>query len=238
MKVSELFKNLSYGELSNLAISEEGSGNIVDNKQPQIIQYANEGLIRLFSRFNLRQKDVIVELYPHITYYYLRSRFAVSHPSSNEPYRYIRDREGDPFIDDVIKILDVKDIYGNKRVLNDVLDNYSVFTPQPDIIQILDPKSGALLFVTYQARHPVLDTDSASSSFMDQDIDVPFFCEGALFNFIGHKVYCHMNGPENTTKSQELLQNYELICAEIEQKDLMNQTFSTNQHKLEQKGFV
>jgi hypothetical protein len=41
MKIVDLFRQLSFGELSNLALGNSGSGTIVDEKQPQLVQYVN-----------------------------------------------------------------------------------------------------------------------------------------------------------------------------------------------------
>ena len=42
MTIAELFQSLSYGELSNLALSLEGSGEIRSKDQPRILQAADE----------------------------------------------------------------------------------------------------------------------------------------------------------------------------------------------------
>ena len=40
MNIEDLFRNLSYGELSNLALSGEGLGTIVESARPKIVMYA------------------------------------------------------------------------------------------------------------------------------------------------------------------------------------------------------
>jgi hypothetical protein len=234
MKIAELFRRLAFGELSNLSIN-NGDGTLSEEKHPQIVQYTNEGLLRIFSRFVLKEKLLLLEQREQITNYHLKLQFSEA-SGSDEPYPYIKDLPGDPFKGDVIKILSVYDEYGRLRVLNDQSDGNSFFTPQPDTLQIPNPEEGRPLSVTYQARHWVLD--DRPGHIINQIIEVPFSLEGALQNFIGYKTYCHMNGEENIVKGQEYLAAYEAICVDIEQRDLVNQSFHTSHQKLEQRGFV
>jgi hypothetical protein len=254
MKISDLFRRLSYGELSNLAISAEGSGTLVETKHAQIIQYANEGLLRLFSRFNLREKHLLIEQVAHITNYHLKVEYVeranvltpvlpLAEPAEFPPlvqFKYIKDRVDDPFEEDVIRILEVHDSLGNKFVLNDHGRPESLFTPQPDVLQVPNPVVGQALGIKYQARHPILRHEALNEDddIQDQEIELPFYLEGALQAFIGSKVYSHMATQESLIKSQEYSRTFELICLETEQKDLVNQTFSTSHNKFYQRGFV
>jgi hypothetical protein len=245
MRISDLFRRLSYGELSNLAISGEGSGTLVEAKHPQIIQYTNEGLTRLFTRFNLRQNDVIIEQVAHITNYHLRKRFAESVAGDdgdpdNIAHPYIKDLAHEPFEEDVIRILEVHDSYGIERVLNDKGRPDSLFTPQPDLLQVPRPIDGQALSILYQARHPILRHEKIreDENLLQQRVDIPVYLEGALQAFVASQVYGHMNTQESTMKGQEYLSVCEAICLEVEDKDTVNQTFDTTHYKLSQRGFV
>lgn len=235
MRILELFRLLSYGELSNLDLSVEGSGSIKKERQPQLINYINEGLLKLHSRFPLIQKNLIVELQSTIITYPLKLEYAESVGSDVE-YPFIKDRPDQPFAGDVIKILEVHSSCGSELPLNDKGNPHSLFTPQPDVLQVPYPKAGLVLGVQYQARHPLLLVQGRD--LLEQKIEIPFFLEAALQNYVAHKVFSHMNGPENTAKSQEFMSHYETICVDIELRDLVNQSFGTTQHKLEMRGFV
>jgi len=240
MKVSELFRRLSYGQLKNLAISADGSGSIVADSHPAIIQYTNEALLRLHSRFNLKFNDVVIQQVGHISTYYLRKKYSATYNASlpvdeRVPYPYIRDQGGEVFMEDVIKILEVHDDVGCAQPLNDPELQDSLFTPQPDMLQIPFPVNGQPLGIMYQARHEVLKDEG--EGLLDQEVEIPFFLEGALQNYVGHLVFSHMGSQEQMAKSQEYLALYEGICQEVESKDLVSQTVSTSHNKLERRGF-
>lgn len=242
MRVEELFRNLSYGEFSNTALGNSGNGTITEDKYPQILIYTNEGLLRLYSRFMLSEKTLLLEEVPHITNYHLKRQFAES-SQSDEPWKYIKDLPGEPFEEDVIRILEVFDHRGTRRPLNDSDLSESLFTPQPDVLQIPHPKNGAPTSLSYQARHkPLLSRRTKKEgedwSLLDQEIILPFFLEGALQAIIASKAFSHMNGQETLVKSQEHFASYEAICMDVEERDLVGMTINTTHSKLQKRGFV
>lgn len=244
MLVVDLFRRLAYGELSNLALSQPG-GKIIEDKHPQLIQYINEGLLRLYSRFILKEKDLIIEQVAHITSYHLRPEYAESGgvlggAGTDVPYAYIKDLPDEPFTGDVLKVLAVYESGCPYALpLNDQDRADSLFTPQVDVLQVPNPKATVALGVHYQARHPLLADISVNNlNILEQEIELPFSLEGALQNFVGYKIYSHMNGQENAVKSQEYLSTFESICTEVMDRDLVSQSFHTSFNKLEQRGFV
>lgn len=235
MKVEDLFSKLSYGELSNLNIGNEGRGSIQDTAHLKLIGYADEGLLSLYGRFILRESDLIIETRKHITNYHLLEQFA-ENSGSNEPYPYIKDLPGEKFKNDVIKILTVYDMHGNQLPLNDVDNRFSLFTPMPQTLQVPRPLDGVGYSIGYQARHLPLVQDP--DELLDQEIILPFVLERALQFYIAAKVYSHINGQENQAKSIEHMQSYEGVCIEVQSNDLVSQSFSTSHHKLNDRGFV
>ena len=239
MKIEELFQRLSYGELSNLAVASEGSGSILVAAYPRFIHYTNEALLRLYSRFVLFENLLFVEQVGSLTSYPLSMPFAESNVASTEVHKFIKDGSPrTPFLDDVIKIIDVQDESGYSYPLNDEKDVNSLFTPRPTLLQIPIPQNTVVLCVNYQARHPLLDATLTAVDLLAQTFEIPFTVEGALQNYIAHLVYSHMNGQENIMKSQEYLAKYESICAEIEKMDLVNQSISTTNARFTIRGWI
>ncbi|RWB40457.1 MAG: hypothetical protein EOQ44_25285 [Mesorhizobium sp.] len=241
MKIIDLFRELSFGELSNLAISNSGSGQIIEEKQPQLVQYTNNALLALHTRFMLVEKQLLLEQVASITNYHLTRKYAVQ-TGADVDFRYIKDLPEAPFTGDLIRIISVHGSDGQcsyEYVLNDVDNQNSLFTPQPNVLQIPRPIDGLPTAVVYQASHAKLDDRiDGPDNILNQTIDIPIYLENALRLFVAYKVFSHMNGQENIVKSQEYLGAYEAACLEIEQRDLVNQTFSTSHCKLEQRGFV
>lgn len=238
MKISELFYTLSVGELSNLAMSNEGSGTIRDKDQGKLVSYINASLKMMHKRFVLRTKEVLIETVDHITMYHLNKRYALT-SDSNEPYRYIIDSDGSPFEEDVVRILEVWDAFGNQQYLNDPGQSQSLFTPFPTILNVPAPVTHNAMSVIYQADHvPFVYVGEDQKTALAQNIDIPGFLESALTNCIAYKVYSHLNGQEHQAKAQEYLTLYEGDCTDIEDKDLVNQSISKTQMKLYERGFV
>ena len=232
MKLKVLLSRLSFAELSNLSLGNEGQGIIKEEDVPKLVTHVNDGLVRIYSRFVLCTKQLLIEQVQHITNYHLITKYAES-AGADVRWPYIKDLPGNLFTGDVIRILEVHDIVGREYVLNDKDDPTSLFTPAPQILQVPHPKAGKGLAVLYQARHDYIENDD-----LEQEIVIPFVLEGALQAFVAYKVFSHMNGQENQVKSQEHLNTYDGICTDVEERDLVNVTFATSHHKLENRGFV
>lgn len=225
MKLEELLRNLSFGELSNLSIGNEGAGYISDNNIPKMVMYTNQSLSALYTRFILSQRELVLRSYDHIVFYYLRPEFA---ESSDAPAhtKYIMDSKLEPYKGDIIRVLQVFNEIGKQLPLNDNEQFAAVFTPQYDCIQLTHPVSGDVFSVLYQANHPTLNDEDLS-----QEIRIPFFLEEALQAHVAYKVFSHMAGDDNSAKAMEHLQRFENICVEVVEKDLVHTSVSNTNIK-------
>jgi hypothetical protein len=234
MQLTEFLTSLSYGELSNLSLSGEGSGTIVPAKLPKIISYMNDGLLRLYSRFNLREGEVIIQAYNHIQNYHFLEQFALSRfPGAGEAYAYILDSAGDPFKEDVIKVMSCHNVWGVKMPLNDPNEKYSLFTRQHNTLQIPDASWVDKVSVLYQAAHPKLSAEDIE----DQRVELPLCLQGALSAWVAHKVYSHMNTPEAGAKAGEYLGMFSSICDEAVGADLVQEGLSFTNTRFQQNGW-
>lgn len=232
MDIKGLYQALSYGVLQNLSMSGEGSGDIMEAKRPQVIQAANEALLRIYSRFNLREKDCIIAMQDGVTNYHLRKRFAVMTEPRVEKRPYIIDLPLEPFEEDVIKVLAVYTSTGKQLVLNDEDQSFSVFTPQDTVLQVPRPITGAALSVTYQARHVTLDHTK-----LDQPIEIPAILEGALFAHIGFTIFTNMGTAEQQAKGMTHFENFTAICDGIDDRGQTTVNISSLVQKFEKRGF-
>lgn len=236
MNVNQLFTDLALGELSNLSVAENNT--IIPGKRPQVVTYLNAGLLELYSRFVLKESDMIIEMREGVTNYHLLKRYAMSqYNEDNPPDRwhlpYIMDNVGDPFPEDVIKILSVYNSFGMKLPLNDLENCLSVFAPQSTVLQIPFPIPGQAVTLEYQARHTVLDHCDCEA-----EIILPDVLHGALRSYIAWKMMSHMNTQEMTAKGQEHSMMFESACVDVVEKDLVNTSSSTTNVRFHKRGWV
>ena len=231
MDVTELYRRLALGELSNLALAE--GGVIADDKKATVILHANEALNHLHIRFLLKEATIIVEQSTDRTNYPLDSRYAMTNvdPGNTLP-RFLNDLSK-PFTDDVIKVMSVYNSAGDKLPMNDPNAFNSVFTPLPAVLQVPHPSEDQPLGVIYQAAHPKLLTSSPA-----QVLELPEFFAGALTAYIAYKVFSQMNTQENTAKASEHLRTYESICLEATVQDLVTTHVSAASTRFVNNGWV
>ena len=234
MDLNELYKRLSYGELSNLSIGSEGSGTIIVEKQPIILFLANEALRELSKRFVLRENVLLIEQQEGVINYRLDPIYSIQNAeASGVEYPYIVDSPDAPFNDVVLKILQVYDECGRELPLNDRDNYWSLFTPQNNLLQIPNPQVGSSLSINYQTfLKPILGVD------LEETIDIPVVLEKALTSYIAGHVLGNMNTQESNAKSQEHLLRFQAICAEAEEKDLLSISNSDTNKKFEQRGWI
>jgi hypothetical protein len=236
MTLGDLFQKLSYGELQNLTIGNDGSGTILDSAKPRITNYTNEALLRLYSRFVLKENDLILMPQSYITFYHLLPKFAVSYVASgaadDEPVRYILDMSAEPFQDEVLRILSVTNQVGDEFPLNDPGNWLSLYTPQAKVLQVPNPIQDSPLSVCYQQRHTEIQGD------LNEGIFCPDVLVKALTSYIAYQVFDDMNSVDSSAKAQNYLAKYEAICAEVVDRDLVGSSTSQTNTRFECGGWV
>lgn len=233
--LEELFCRLANGVLSNTSLVSEDTTTIRDDMRAQVIVAANEALTRLHSRFILKENNVIVEMQEGRTNYPLLKKYAVTSYDPKEVCcPYIMDLAGEPFTEDVIKILSVYDTYGCRRLLNDDNACCSLFTPRPNVLQNNAPRAYEALSVVYQASHPKL---SAAEDGVGE-IDLPETLNSAFDSYIAYRYYTSLNLETSSAKAMEYLQIYESICNEVTDYDLVSNSYSRTNVLFSKRGWM
>lgn len=232
MNIEDLFEKLSYGPYSALYSGADGKGYIDEQAQPQVLSHANDALLKLYTKFDLYQKNIMVQMNEISTFYHLSSKFSPHNHESNERYRYILDMPEERFKDDVIRILNVYNSYGYLCPLNDDGNPYSLFTPQKNVLQVPRLMPQQILSVLYQARHPKLAVDDLS-----QEILLPEVLTEAFIAYIAYKKYTNMDTEESTVKAQEHLAMFDRLCNEAVNDDAVSTSHSTTNTRFEKAGF-
>jgi hypothetical protein len=223
---------LALGELSNTALVDEtDQTSIRQGHRAKVLTALNQGLKALHSRFILIQKEILIQGSIGVSHYFIRKEFATTNDAV-VPFKYLLDSAANPFVEDIVKILQVYNSMGDAQYLNDIEQEDSLFTSEFDCLQI--PRNrGQIYSVIYQAMHPeMIGTDPC------QEIHLPHYLEEALISYVAGKVFQAQLGEESTMKGQELMANYTNICAEIEMRDLVSNSVTTTNTKLEMRGFI
>jgi hypothetical protein len=231
MQLSELLTSLSVGVLQNLAVGGDGSGEIPAKYRSRVVSAINQGIVALYARFNLLEKEVIVRAYDSQTIYPLKRIYADTN-TTTVPRKFITDTVAAPFEEDVIKILEAYDEIGNQLLMNDPSEECMLFTPSLTTLQITKPVTGNSYFLIYQAHHPKL------SSSPTQEISVPLVLQEALEFYVAYKILSAMNGQEHAAKAVEHFANYERICAEAKDMDSIGISLTSETSKLTERGWV
>lgn len=234
MLLEDVYQRLSYGELSNLNIGDDGRGTIPELYHPRVVNYINDALLRIYTKFVLKTKVLILKPVEHITVYHLRKRFAASQFGiSAEPYLYIMDTVDEPFEQDVIKVISVYDTFNKEVPLNDLEQPRSVFTPQVEMLQIPWASNSDVLALSYQARHTLLTHTDYQGI-----VDLPDILTPALTAYIAYLFYSHLNTAESTAKAKEHLDRFERICSDVEQNDLISNSSITTNTRFHNRGWI
>lgn len=232
--LKELYKSLALSVLNNTSVVTDDKMGIYPTKIPYMLEFINEGITRLHSRFVLKTDSIYIEMQEGRTDYPLLARFAFTqYDPSKGVAPYILDSFAKPFQQDVIKVLSVYDNQGHERRLNDNNDTHGLFLPRPDTLKCIRPRHEEIISVVYQARHPMINEGDEEA-----EIDLPDTLLPALKYWLAYSVYTSMNTAESTGKAAEYLQMYESICGEVEDYDLANGSISTTNSVFEERGWI
>ena len=235
MYLSEIFEHLTYGELSTLKIGGlKDSGAIAAADYPQVISFINLGMIDLYKKFLLQEKNVVLELFDHITEYELYYEHAQSNPDpiQDDITRYIADTGYEkPFEEDILQIHSAYDSNFEEIPLNDMNERSSIFTIGDDIVQVPYPGQGTfidLIFHAYPTKIP-LDTVTPET----YKIRLPQQFIAALTAYVGFRA--HISLPAGAaSKATEHFSRYSGICNEIRILWTSNNPYLSNMKALDQ----
>ena len=241
MKLGELYEALSYGELNNLSIGLEGTGDIAENDRPRIIAYTNRALTRMYGRFSHKIDYVNITTQEDVQRYWLSPLHAVSDTDTvgNTAIRYITDTVADPFTGGVLKVRGVRsetEEYERFRDINinDLSCPSGVMMLNYDLLFIKAPVADLVLTVEYTKKHDTIASDADE----DTEISIHPFLEEALVFHVAARVISSIGGEENTMQGQRLFAEYERVCQLAEAEDMMQRSYQDANEKLEIRCFM
>jgi len=237
MLLSDIFDYLTFGELAHIKIGGTATGGILEADYPKIVTNINLGMIELHKRFNLKMKEIPLQLYDQITLYYLNSDYTES--SGTQPIKYIVDGTlVDPFNDDILMITNVYNEIGTELPLNDLDTETSVFTPTPTTLQVPEANSENSLAIIYRAQPDKINyvgLDAAAAAILE--VALPVQLLDCLTSFIAWKIFAPLNVGERAAEANNYYQKFEAAVQLVKSEGLLNEDMTTNK-KFGENGWV
>jgi len=235
MKLGELFELLGEGELSSANLGDNVSIGVTTNNYKKLIGIINLGLTDIHSRFNLRVKELYLQLVEPITVYTLHSKYRYYNTASTEPIKYIIDTPDEEFKDDLLSIIAVYDSAGGLIDLNSSAGDRVVFTPSYNQLQVPYYTNGELVSVAYRCTpNKVLWSTTVD---LMQEVDIPHSMVQALLFYVAYKVYSSRLDADSIGKGGLYYQQYEAVCMQSQNQGLLLPNGFAN-YKLNQNGWV
>ena len=226
MLLSQIIDSVRYGELQNV---------YTDEMLPQLISFINLGLIQIYSKLPVVEKQVTIQEYPQISLYKLSSLYARHNHLSPVRHKYILDTPDNPFMDDVLFITGVCDEHGFSVPLNDDNHRHSVFIASHDTIQIPNANENEAIFVIYRAKPRYI---SPTTKKLDIPVELPEYLLEALTAFIGFKAHQAIGGQEGLATSQALYQRFTELINQAITDNIAGDNVMPSNIKLRMRGFI
>lgn len=227
MKLNEIFEQLTYGELSQLAIGGSEAGAIDEANYPRILAHINLGLTALYKRFKLKQGRIRLQLIPGKTEYKINSQFAASNRRSRETVKYLQDTEANPFVDNIQKIEVVQTDDGYELSLNDASDPFTVVTPtltslrfNPELVaqsmEIPDELKTLGLDLVYRAGHINITVGQGFFDPKRVEVELPDSHLEALLLFVASRIHNPIGMQNEFNAGNNYAAKYEQECQRLE----------------------
>ena len=238
MKLSEVFSQLTYGELSQLNLGGAEAGAIDASNYPQVVAHVNMGLLALYKRFNLKEGRLNFSLKAGVTYYPL---------NTNEDVLFATNLGEEEFADDILKVERVCTAKGFDLGLNDLEDPYACMTPSNRVLRVPaviaaqsadlpDKLKTPTLTVVYRARHPMV-VATASFNPSRVDLELPYTHLEALLLYVASRVHNPIGMTNEFHAGNSYAAKFEQACQQLEIKNLQVDQ-SSQSNRLQQKGWV
>jgi hypothetical protein len=248
MKLTEVFNQLTTGELSQLSIGGAEAGQIAETDYVKVVNHINLGLTALYKRFYLKEGRVDLNMVSGRSVYPIHSRYAVSNTKSKEPVKYLLDSSVEKFQDDILKIESVLTDAGFEIPLNDATDVMSITTTSPTILRIPaalinqgadlpDEYKTSKLTVVFRANHPIIDTSSFVFDPETIELELPESHLEPLLLYVASRATMPTGMVNEFNAGNNYASKFELSCQQLEAYNFHIDRNTTNQ-KLLRNGWV
>lgn len=224
MKLSEIFTQLSYGELSQISLGSSEMGGIDEGNYPRLLAHINLGLLALYKRFPLKEGRTVLTLQPGVLTYSLGT-------------------------ENVLKVERIYTEQGWELGLNDEADPYACFTPSAHLLRVPaevaarrmdlpDHLKTSTLEVVYRAGHPLLALDSLGYLDPEQvEVELPYSHLEPMLYYVASRVNNPMGMSNEFHAGNSYYAKYEAACQQLELQNLRVDQGAQNT-RLDRNGWV
>ena len=248
MTLQDILTQLSMGEFSQLSIGGQEAGVMNAANLPNVTAHIQLGLTALYSRFNLKEGQLKVELHPGLEMYRLNSKFAQSNTRSREAVQYLADNVTFPFEDDLLKVTRIYADSGVELHLNDKASPYSITTPMMDTLlvpsaivnqrpDLPDELKTSFLTVHYSANHPKLNKGFGCAEPDRTQVLLPDAYLAALLYFVASRVHNPVGMVNEFHAGNSYAAKYEMECQKLEGRNLEIDRGDSNQ-RFQRNGWI
>lgn len=221
MKLSEVFTQLSVGELSQISVGGSPVGELNDKGEEILVAHVNLGLMALYKRFHLKEGRVTFTLETGKVLYGL---------NTDSDTQFVEDAD-EEFTDNILKIEKVMTADEFELGLNDASDPYGCFTPSATVLRVSPYVAGQMtgipdeyktstLTAVYRASHPTIVKTGSSFNPSRVDLELPYSHLEPLLLFVASR----LNNPIGMTNEfhagNSYAAKYEKACQELELRNL------------------
>lgn len=232
MLLSDIFDQLSHGELFNMEMGGDTTLGIDQSDYPLVVSQVNLGLIELYKRFELKKDYLTLQLDDDIFYYHLKSTY------SENLGGYILDATK-PFTDNIIKVERIYDISEVEEVevthLNDLRSTWPVLFHTDTTLHIPLPEQKNQLRIEYRASHDKISHIGLKPASVE--IELPPALMKPLLVFVGMRVFSAINSGNPDGDGIAYLQKFEQACREVTDLGVVQQEWKDTS-KFEEDGWV
>ena len=197
MKLFEVFEQLSVGELSQLSLGGAESGEINPSNYAKVVAHINLGLTALYTRFCLKESELIIPLVEGTLKYVLTAQ-------------------------DILKVERIYDAANAEWALNDEANSLACRTLSPTLLQIpqelLD--TSGLIRVNYRANHPRIVVASGYINPSITELELPYSYLQALLYFVASRCHNPVGMINEFHVGNSYYAKYEAECTRLELENL------------------
>lgn len=217
MQLRDIFAQLTYGELKQQGIGGFEEGGIQEENYPELVSHLNLALLNVYTRFPVVESSWTL---------------------TTEPDKTIYDVDTN-----VLRLNSAFDSEGEEVPLNDENAEVSIFTPTYSTVQVPLSLTGSIEFL-YRSKPTVIvapgedATTSEIEDFLNQEVLLPETLAEVTFSYVEYRTLKAAGGELSLTQANQVKQNYEVMCAEIERRNVLNTSVTPTSIKPELGGWV